>query len=79
MPFFVLWETESRPEQRVKTSGVLAARQVFATREEAEDGIRQMIELGAGMGAPVPDFQIIEAPTIREAMSQVTGFPFPGP
>ena len=79
MPFFVVWEAPSRSDAQVPVHNVLAAREAFATREEAEDGIRLMFEIGPAYDQPAPDFQIIEAPTIGEAMSQVTGFAHPGP
>jgi len=76
VPFFVIWED---PPQSEHQRSVLAAKQAFATREEAEAGIRLMAETAASFGRPAPDFRIIVAATIGDAMSQVTGFPFPGP
>jgi len=84
LPFFVLWGDIDPPqhppqEDRLPVRNVLAAKQVFATRREAEASIRLMTETAASFGRPAPEFRIIEAATIGDAMSQVTGSSFTGP
>jgi len=82
MPFFVLWgdidPPITRPEGRfAKPRSVLAANEAFASREDAEAGIRLMTEKAAKWGQPPPEFRIFEAGAIEEAMSQVMGVQIP--
>jgi hypothetical protein len=80
MPFFVLYESQ-QPDSanRVPVRNVVAPKETFATREAAETGVRAMEERAARSGLPVPEFQIVEASTIFEAMSQFFGSPIPPP
>ena len=54
----------------------MAARCEFATRKDAEEGLRELAEMGDLLGKPSPSYCIREAATAEDAMLQVTGFRF---
>ena len=70
MPFFIVWQEYDVVHQE---HSVLAARQAFASRKEAEDGVELLAEMTKLAGRP--SCCIREADTPEDAAQQVAGLP----
>jgi hypothetical protein len=74
VPFYVL-NRQALPSPRIPAGSIVAPRPAFWTRQEAEAGLRSIA--AACEAKPMPELQIVEADTIYEAMSQLSGSLFP--
>jgi len=76
MAFFVLYREQTQRGSRAPTQALFCANQAFSTREAAEAAQRQIAERASAMGNPAPEFSLVEALNVKEALAQA-GSPIP--
>ncbi len=76
MSFFVLYRDQSQRGGRAPSQSLYCANQSFTTREAAEAAQREIAERARAQGAPEPEFSIVEASNVKEALAQA-GSPIP--
>ncbi len=76
MAFFVLYREQTGRGGRAPAPALFCANQAYATREAAEGGQREVESRATVLGNPVPEFSIVEAVNIKEALAQA-GSPIP--
>jgi hypothetical protein len=74
--FFVVYEEQSGRRGRALSHNLYVANQSSKTREEAEASQREIAERVARTGAAEPEFRIVEAPNVQDALAQA-GSPIP--
>ncbi len=76
MAFFVLYRELNQRGGRAPSPALFCANEAYATREAAEAGQRELAERAEAQGTPAPEFTIVEALNIKEALAQA-GSPIP--
>jgi hypothetical protein len=76
LAFFLVYEEQSGRRGRALSHNLYVANQAYRTHEEAEAGQREITDRVALTGTPEPEFRIIEALTIQDALVEA-GSPIP--
>ena len=73
LPFFIVWEEHFETQHELS---ILAAKEAFATRPDAEDALHLLVEVRELLGRPMPSYCIREAATAEDAVLEVARLHF---